>query len=333
MTSANSKGLVDGCKRSVTYLRVSVTDRCNLHCRYCITHKTQWLPKGQVLTLEEIYRMVRIAVGLGITKVRLTGGEPLCRKDVLGLVARLSRLNGLEDLSLTTNGTLLAAKARALRQAGLQRINISLDTLDAAMFRQLTGSDLFEQVWRGIMAAADEGFEPVKINTVVMNGCNDAQIERLADLSRQYPFHIRFIEYMPIGIDPHGSQDRFMPMDEVRRRLERMGPLVPVANGRSDGPAMRFRFENAPGEIGFIGAMSNHFCHRCNRIRLTADGHLRPCLLSDEQVDVIGPLRSGGSDADLSTLFAETLARKGDEHHLNFCGNGVIRTQMVTIGG
>jgi GTP 3',8-cyclase len=286
-----------------------------------------------VLTLEEIYRMVRIAVGLGITKVRLTGGEPLCRKDVLGLVARLSRLNGLEDLSLTTNGTLLADKARSLRQAGLQRINISLDTMDAAMFRQLTGSDLFEQVWRGIMAAADEGFEPVKINTVVMNGCNDAQIERLADLSRQYPFHVRFIEYMPIGIDPNSSQDRFMPMDEVRRRLERMGPLVPVANGRSDGPAMRFRFENAPGEIGFIGAMSNHFCHRCNRIRLTADGHLRPCLLSDEQVDVIGPLRSGGSDADLSALFGEILARKGDEHHLNFCGNGVIRTQMVTIGG
>lgn len=333
MTDRKTKVLLDGCKRPVSYMRVSVTDRCNLRCRYCMTHQTCWLPKEQVLTLEEIHRVVRIAVAAGITKVRLTGGEPLCRKGVLGLVERVSRLAGLQDLSLTTNGTLLAEKAHALKQAGLRRVNISLDTLDAEMFHRLTGADLFERVWQGIMAAADEGFAPVKINTVVMRDFNAAQIERLADLSRQYPFHIRFIEYMPIGIDPHETDDRFMPMTEVRQRLERMGPLEPITNGPSDGPAARFRFVGAPGEVGFIGAMSHHFCSRCNRIRLTADGHLRPCLLSDEQVDVISTLRRGGTDTEIRNLIVAALARKGSEHHLRFCGNGMVRTQMFSIGG
>jgi GTP 3',8-cyclase len=333
MPDMEQKTLVDGSKRKVSYLRVSVTDRCNLACRYCMTHESKWLPRERILTLEEINRLVRVAIGRGIDKVRLTGGEPLCRKGIIGFIERVCRFEGLEDLSLTTNGTLLAAKARQLRQAGLRRINISLDTLDAAGFRKMTGTDLFEQVWQGIMAAAAEGFNPVKINAVVMRGSNEDQIELLADLSRKHPFHVRFIEYMPIGIDPHAAYERFMPMAQIEARLRRMGPLVAIANGRSDGPALRYRFEGAPGEIGLIGSMSNHFCSRCNRIRLTADGHLRPCLLAESYVDVMPSLRGGATDAELAALFTQALAGKQGEHNLSFSGTCMLRTKMVSIGG
>lgn len=333
MTSADNKQLVDAFQRPVNYLRVSVTDRCNLRCRYCMTHEAAWLPKGQILSLEEIHRMVRIATGIGITKVRLTGGEPLCRKGVIGLIERLSRMEGLADLSLTTNGTLLAAKATQLRQAGLRRINISLDTMDAEAYRRLTGADLFQQVWQGIMAAAAAEFHPVKINTVVMRGCNEDQIELLADLSRHHPFHVRFIEYMPIGIEPHAARDRFMPMAEIESRLRRMGRLSPIANGREDGPALRYRFAGAPGEIGLIGSMSTHFCSRCNRVRLTADGHLRACLLADDQVDVITSLRQGATDVEIAALFAKALAQKKGEHHMSFSCDRMLRTKMASIGG
>lgn len=333
MTTSDQPPLVDAFQRRVTYMRVAVTDRCNLRCRYCMTHETTWLPKGEILTLEEIHRMVGIAVGMGITKVRLTGGEPLSRKGIMGLIERLSRMQELEDLSLTTNGTLLAAKADALRQAGLRRINISLDTMDSAAYRQLTGVDLFDQVWQGIMAAAAAGLNPVKINTVVMRGCNEDQIEVLADLSRHHPFHVRFIEYMPIGIEPLAARDRFVPMAQIEARLRRMGPLNPIANGRADGPALRFRFDGAPGEIGLIGSMSAHFCSRCNRIRLTADGHLRACLLAEDQVNVITALRRGADDEEIAALFAEALAHKKGEHHLSFACAGGLRTKMVNIGG
>lgn len=325
--------LVDSFQRTVSYLRVSVTDRCNLRCRYCMTSKPHWLPKGQILTLEEIHRMVRIAVALGMTKIRLTGGEPLYRKGILHLIERVARIEGLEDLALTTNGTLLAQKAAKLKQAGLHRVNISLDTTDADGYRRMTGLDLLQVVWRGIHAAAAAGLNPIKINTVVMRGCNDDQIELLADLARHHPFHIRFIEYMPMGVNPNGSQRYFVPVGEIESRLRQMGRLIPIPHRNGDGPAARYRFEDAPGEIGLIGSMSTHFCSRCNRMRLTADGHLRPCLLSDDQVDVITPLRQGASDADLQALFAQALARKGPEHQLRFDGDCRLRTRMINIGG
>jgi cyclic pyranopterin phosphate synthase len=325
--------LVDAFQRPVNYLRVSVTDRCNLRCRYCMTSHTRWLPKGAILTLEEIERLVGIGVGLGITKVRLTGGEPLCRKGIVDLIARLSKLNGLQDLTLTTNGTLLAQKAAALKEAGLRRINISLDTMDAAGFFNITGLNLLDTVWQGIVQAAAVGFNPIKINCVVMRGSNEDQIVPLAELTRSQPFHVRFIEYMPIAIDPHAAKSRFVPMAEVQQRLEKLGALIPLPSRNGDGPARRFRFQDAPGELGFISSMSEHFCSRCNRIRLTADGHLRPCLLADEQVDVMGALRAGADDEAIAAIFAKALAMKQGEHRLSFGGNCQLRTKMTDIGG
>jgi cyclic pyranopterin phosphate synthase len=325
--------LKDSFERTVNYLRVSVTDRCNLRCRYCMTSHTHWLPKGAILTLEEIERVVAIGVGLGITKVRLTGGEPLCRKGIVELIARLRALDGLRDLTLTTNGTLLAQKAAALKEAGLRRINISLDTMDAAGFQRITGLDLLDTVWQGITAAAAVGFNPVKINCVVMRGSNDDQIEPLADLTRHHPFHVRFIEYMPIAVDPAAAERHFMPAAEVQARLQRLGPMIPIASQNGDGPAKRFRFEEAPGEVGFIGSMSDHFCSRCNRLRLTADGHLRPCLLADDQVDLLGALRRGEDDEAIAALFSQALALKKKGHRLSFTGHCTPRTQMTSIGG
>ena len=277
--------------------------------------------------------MVRIGISLGITKVRLTGGEPLVRKGVVGLIDKLSQMPGLLDLALTTNGTLLAKNARKLAAAGLRRVNISLDTMDAAGFKKITGMDLLQTVWNGIEQAADVGFAPIKINCVVMRGSNEEQIEPLAELTRKQPFHIRFIEYMPINTDPLDSQKHFMPIAEVAAKLNRLGRLRPVAPDAHDGPAQRFRFEGAMGEIGLIGSMSNHFCSRCNRMRLTADGHLRPCLLADDQIDVITPLRQGASDEQLADLFKQALAKKKGDHRLDFSGSSALQTQMSRIGG
>ncbi|MDA8139367.1 MAG: GTP 3',8-cyclase MoaA [Desulfobacteraceae bacterium] len=333
---SNSKAnnhLIDNFQRRVNYMRVSITDRCNLRCRYCMTGPANWRPKGQILTLEEIQRMVRIAVGLGITKVRLTGGEPLVRKGVVGLVQTLHGIQGLQDIALTTNGTLLGKFAQPLKEAGLRRVNISLDTMDAAGFKQITGLDLLDTVWQGIDKAAEVGFNPIKINCVVMRGTNDDQIERLAGLTREKPFHVRFIEYMPIGINPNGAQHHFLSLADMRARLERMAPLIPVASQNGDGPAQRFRFEQAQGEIGLIGSMSSHFCNRCNRIRLTADGHLRPCLLADDQIDILTPLRQGAGDDEIAALFGTALASKKGGHQISFSGNCTLRTQMTRIGG
>lgn len=333
MTQINPRHLTDIHHRRITYLRVSVTDRCNLRCVYCMTGNVHWLPKGHILTLEEIHRMVRIGVALGITKVRLTGGEPLCRKGIVGLVEKLGAEPGIEDLSVTTNGTLLAEKALRLKRAGLKRVNISLDTMDRDAFEQLTGRNLLHAVQRGIEAAQAVGFDPIKVNAVVMRGRNDDQIETLADLSRRHPFHIRFIEYMPIGTDPRDSERHFIPIAEIERRLRQMGPLVPIPRQKSDGPAQRYRFEGAPGEVGLIGSMSAHFCAHCNRMRLTADGHLRPCLLSDEQVNVIDALRRGATDDEVAAIYARAVAMKKGDHHLDFSGSRCLQTKMASIGG
>jgi cyclic pyranopterin phosphate synthase len=333
MTTSLKKRLVDSFQRSVSYLRISVTDRCNLNCRYCAPFMPCHMQREQMLTMKEIYRLASIGAGMGITKIRLTGGEPLVRKGIVGLLGRLSRLEGIRDLGLTTNGTLLAERTRALKEAGLNRINISLDTLEREKFRELTGADLFSQVWAGIMSAAESGFHPLKINTVMMKGFNDNELEAIAALSMRYPFHIRFIEYMPIGTDPLAAESNFMSISDLKTRLERMGNLIPVASQHLDGPARRFRFEGAPGEIGLIGSMSAHFCATCNRLRLTAAGCLRPCLLSDNEIDIKTPMRSGASDSELEQIFIQAVASKRGEHHLTFGRDQVLHTKMVSIGG
>lgn len=325
--------LVDSFQRPVNYLRISVTDRCNLNCRYCAPFTPDHLDRQDLLTFEEIYRIAAIGTKLGINKIRLTGGEPLVRKGIVEFIERLCELGTLKDLALTTNGTLLADMGQQLKNAGLQRVNISLDTLDKAKYREITRADQFHKVWEGIMMSAQLAFDPIKINTVLMRGVNDDEIEAIARLSMRYPFHIRFIEYMPIGTDPMACQHYFYSIAELEERLRRMGNLIPIAPSSNDGPAMRFRFEGAPGEIGLIGSMSAHFCSTCNRIRLTAAGQLRPCLLSEDHVDIITPLRNGAGDGEIESLFSQALASKKREHQLTFAGDNNLPTKMVSIGG
>lgn len=325
--------LIDRFNRQVSYLRISVTDRCNLKCRYCAPTLPKPLTPEKLLTLAEMQRLVAIGTDLGIRKVRLTGGEPLCRKGVVPFIEALSRMPLLEDISLTTNGTLLTRSARQLKNAGLGRINISLDTLDRLKYQRLTGADQFDTVWRGIMQVAELEFHPVKINVVVMKGFNDDELEQMAGLSMRYPFHVRFIEYMPIGTDPLQARNYFLSVAQMHQRLKRIAPLLPVAGTRRDGPARRYRFAGALGEIGLIGSMSAHFCDTCNRLRLTADGHLRPCLLSEETVDVMTPMRDGVSDNALAARFLQAIEQKREKHRMDFTRDQVLPTKMVSIGG
>ncbi len=333
MKQLRSNRLEDIHHRKVDYLRLSVTDRCNLSCRYCAPSLPKPVNPGQILSFEEMERLVTIGVGLGITKVRLTGGEPLFRRGIVDFIGRISGIDGLRDISLTTNGTLLFEMAEDLKDAGVKRINISLDTLEREKFREMAGRDRFEEVWKGIMRAHELGFDPVKINVVVMKGFNDCEISRLSALSMDYPFHVRFIEYMPIGTDPSRARDRFLPVEEIRKRVAENGRLIPVDRQGADGPAKRYRIEGAMGEVGFIGSMSRHFCESCNRLRLTSRGALRPCLLADKQVDVITALRGGASDDELGSLFVRALRHKKGAHGLSFAGDRILKTKMVSIGG
>jgi len=333
MIGSDSNTLVDSFQRKVSYLRLSVTDRCNLRCRYCAPSMPSPKPMDALLSMEEMHRLVRVGVGLGINKVRLTGGEPLCRPGIDSFIEKLYALPQIRDVSITTNATMLSDHVKDLKRAGLRRINISLDTLDRDKFRQLTGADQFHNVWGGIMAAAEAGFDPVKINTVVMKGFNDDEVERLAELALRYPFHIRFIEYMPIGTDPTAAQRYFVSVTEIKERLDRVGKLQPIDKGPNDGPAQRYRFEQGRGEVGLIGSMSAHFCKTCNRLRLTSDGFLRACLLADDQLNVMGPMRAGATDEELKALFIQTINNKKDRHHMNFSGGRRLQTKMVSIGG
>lgn len=330
--------LIDRHNRHLNYLRISVTDRCNLRCIYCIPHHLiPNLSHKEILRYEEILRIVRIGVSLGISKVRITGGEPLIRKNIYDFLGKLTEIHGLSDVSLTTNGVLLKDNIEKIKSAGIKRINVSMDTLSRQKFKQITGHDLFHQVWKGIMLAQNIGFNPIKLNVVVLSGINDDELIDLAELSFSYPFHIRFIEYMPIGTaDIDIKRNILAP--EIKNRLQELGKLIPVQNEMSDGPAQRFKFEGAKGEIGIISALSHHFCYKCNRLRLTASGKLRPCLLSDHEEDLKGQLRKGCTDKDLADVFLKAALFKPFKHHLTIdhhsgdhhCG---ISGQMSAIGG
>jgi cyclic pyranopterin phosphate synthase len=290
------------------------------------------LPHDDILTYEEILKLVRVGVKLGISKIRVTGGEPLVRKGVYGFLAELSRLNELTDLSLTTNAVALKDNIKKIESAGIKRINISLDTLNPAKFAKITGLDLFDQVWQGIRSALEAGFHPIKINVVALNGVNDDELLDMARLSFDYPFHIRFIEYMPIGQSQMGIGPLLLA-PEIKKRISVLGNLLPVRNSANDGPAQRYRFDGAPGEVGFIHALSHHFCDRCNRLRLTAQGQLRPCLLSDHHEDVRGPLRSGCSDDQLAEIFFKAVRHKPSDHNLAVQNPTRVCGQMHSIGG
>ena len=325
--------LIDKYNRHLNYLRISITDRCNLRCLYCAPGGL--VPKQaheDILRYEEILRIARLGVSLGISKVRLTGGEPLMRAGVYEFIKELAAIEGLSDISLTTNGVMLHENVEKIEAAGIKRINISLDTLNPKKFKYITGYDFFDQVWAGIEKAHALGFAPIKLNVVALKGYNDDEFVDLARLSMDYPFHIRFIEYMPIG-NPQMKSNDYILTPDIKERLRTLGDLIPVTRKRMDGPAQRYRIQGAKGEIGFIQAMSRHFCHTCNRLRLTANGQLRPCLLSDKQMDIRGPLRSGCSDDELKAVFLRAVRYKQESHHFAPGSPFRVHDPMAGIGG
>ena len=328
--------LTDSYQRPIDYLRVSITDRCNLRCVYCMPlGGAVKLDHEDILSYEEFLRLIQIAVNMGINKVRLTGGEPLVRKGVIDFCRRLTRITGLQSLSLTTNGVLLEELGQDLYAAGMRRINVSLDTLQREKFLRITRRDEFDRVWRGIQAAERLGFNPVKINVVVMRGINDDEILDLARLSLLHPYHIRFIEFMSINNDSlWTTSEHYFSADEILAKLHQVGSLEPVVVQHTNGPARHFRWPDAPGMIGIISPISHHFCPSCNRIRLTADGKLRNCLFSDQEMDIKTPLRQGATDSELSQFLKESIVNKPEKHSLQ---PDVFRKcqsrPMVAIGG
>ncbi|MBL0714620.1 MAG: GTP 3',8-cyclase MoaA [Desulfosarcina sp.] len=319
--------------RKLNYLRVSVTDRCNLRCVYCVPRET--VPRRahtDILRYEEILRIIRIGVSLGIDKIRITGGEPLVRKGLLAFLKKIKPIAGIREVTLTTNAVLVGPFLEDLRAAGIRRLNISLDTLQRERFTAISGKDCFEQVWTNILRACNLGFAPLKINVVAMKGINDDEFQAIAALTREWPFHIRFIEYMPMG-NPRLNHDPFISNDEVRRQVAQSGPLEPIARRLQDGPAERFRFPGAIGELGFISPRSHHVCRDCNRLRLTASGKLRPCLLSDRELDIKRVLRSGAGDRAIVEMFAQAARSKPSTHRLGDACGPSVDSQMTSIGG
>jgi len=323
----------DSYHRRIDYLRLSITDRCNLRCTYCMPEGgVAWLGHEDILSYEEILHLVQVVARMGISKIRITGGEPLVRKDILFLCANIAATPGLKSLSLTTNGLLLQQYARGLFVAGIKRVNISLDTLKPEKYAAITRRNAFEQVWNGIRTAQETGFSPIKLNAVVMRGINDDEIEDLACLTYHYPFEVRFIEFMPFQAEE--GDNRLVSADAMLERLNRVAPLLPAVSENSNGPARLYRFPNALGKIGIISPISEHFCHTCNRLRLTADGKLRTCLFSLEEHDLRTPLRQGASDQDLIHLIRAAISRKPERHVLdNRLLRKCISRPMVKIGG
>ncbi len=325
----------------ISYLRISITDRCNERCHYCMPRELQeWLPREDILSYEETLRVIRISAHLGVSKLRITGGEPLTRRGVLDFMRALPVIPGIKDIGISTNGTLLAREAspgismaRALREAGVRTVNISLDTLDPEIYAAITGRDFFGQASDGIDAAIDAGFEQIKLNAVLMRGRNDDQLVPLAEFANERGLLLRFIELMPVSTSEVLSEDNFLPVLEARRKLEaHYGSLIPEPTFRTNGPATYFQIPGRSQRVGFIGAMTNlHFCESCNKLRLTCDGKLRPCLGSYLEFDILKPLRAGASDEELTRFFLDVVDRKPQQH--DFRDNYKPDRKMVAIGG
>ena len=325
----------------INYLRVSITDRCNERCLYCMPHELQeWIPRSEILNFDEIIRLVRIASDLGVTKIRITGGEPLVRQNILHLFRQLSELTKITDIGISTNGSLLAKRlendetvARTLVKCRVRTVNISLDTLDRQMYQSITGRDFLPQTLEGIAAAKEAGFERVKLNAVLMRGRNEDALSDLVRFARTENLLLRFIELMPVTTTDVLTDANFLPVAEARRRLEwEFGPLIPEPDFKTNGPALYYRFADSQQRVGFIGAMTNlHFCESCNKLRLTCEGNLRPCLGSHLEFDVKTPMRQGASDEQLRRFFWEVVERKPEQH--DFRQNYQPGRRMVAIGG
>jgi cyclic pyranopterin phosphate synthase len=315
-------------------MRISVTDRCNERCTYCLPHDVaiEWLPRGQILTYEEILRVARVATELGVSKFRITGGEPLVRKNVAEFIAELNKLTGVTDIGLSTNATLLAPLAQQLRNAGVCKFNISLDTLDADLYRELTGNGNLSDCLAGIDAGIETGAQ-VKLNAVLMKGKNDDELLDLIDFAASKRVPLRFIELMPISTSDVLTDDNFLSIGHARKIIGKLYELVSDDIKLGNGPAVYYRADGLPIHLGFIGAMTNpHFCESCNKVRLTADGKLRPCLGAHLEFDLKPVLRAKDStDAKLREVFVQTIRNKPEEHE--FRNNYLPGRKMVAIGG
>jgi len=324
--------LTDKFGRQITDLRVSVTDRCNFRCVYCRSANPEThMPNGELLEWQEYERLVRLLVGMGIRKVRVTGGEPLVRRGIEGFIARLNAL-GVNDLSMTTNGYTLAERCNGLVAAGMNRINISLDSLNREKFERITRTKTFDQVIAGIDAAQASKLRPVKVNAVLVRGINDDEVEAFAEFARDRDLIMRFIEFMPLDADRAWTRDMVVTGAEVYRRISAIWPLVPVVHERSE-TARKYRFADGSGEIGLISPVSQPFCGACSRLRLTADGKLRTCLFSKDDHDLRSLLRSGASDQEISDEILAIVAQKEKGHRINEPGFLPPSRTMVSIGG
>jgi GTP 3',8-cyclase len=328
------KPLVDGHGRAIGDVRISVTDRCNFRCQYCMPAEgLPWLERSALLTYEEIERLVRLLAAMGVHDVRLTGGEPLVRKELWRLVERLAAIDDVQDLSLTTNGYLLTRQVEQLVAAGLKRINVSLDSLAPDRFFQLTRRDSLAQVLEGLEAAqAHPELRPIKVNVVALKDFTEAEVLRFAEFARQNPYEVRFIEFMPLDADRAWTRDKVLPNAEIVRMIDEVYPLEPVGRERH-GTARRYRFVDGTGEMGFISPVTEPFCGDCNRIRLTAEGELRTCLFSMTETDLRGPLRAGATDAELEEIIRDAVWRKELKHHVNDPGFVQPARTMSRIGG
>lgn len=351
--SAPPRQLIDSFGRVHTNLRISVTDRCNIRCFYCMpADDVEFLPKAELLTFEELERVARVAAGLGIDRIRLTGGEPLVRRDLPVLVRKLAAIPGIRDLGMTTNGILLADQAAVLREAGLSRLNISLDALDPEVFRRVTRREGYEQVLEGIAAARRAGFSPIKINAVSVRGLTEDQLVPFGRLARETDTVVRFIEFMPLDAESQWQRDKVLFAHEILERLAaEFGPLRPVATHpqstaeRSGGaapvllpqaqatPAQDYEFADGRGRIGLIASVSQPFCSSCNRFRITADGKLRNCLFSLEETDIRPLLREGGTDEQIAGAMLENIAAKREGHEINTARFLQPDRPMYSIGG
>jgi GTP 3',8-cyclase len=326
--------LRDSWGREIRSLRVSVTDKCNFRCRYCMPAEgLEWLARDEVLSFEEIERLVRVMASMGVDEVRLTGGEPLVRRDLPVLVEMLAGVPGVDDLSLTTNGVLLDRLAEPLVRAGLRRINVSLDTLSHVRFAEITRRDALDRVLAGLEEAERHPeLRPIKVNCVAIKGFTEDEVPALAELARRKPYVVRFIEFMPLDADESWRGDDVLTGGEIRALIEERWPLVEVP-AKPASTARRFRFADGAGEIGFVNPVSEPFCSSCDRIRLTADGQLRTCLFSRREWDLKEPLRAGASDGELAELIRFAVRHKELKHKINEPGFVPASRSMSQIGG
>ena len=326
-------GLKDKFERIIDYLRISITDRCSLRCIYCMPPEGLSLfEHKEILTYEEIIKIVRIASELGVRKVRITGGEPLVRKDVTLLTASIKKNQGIEDLSITTNGVLLERYAEELARSGVDRVNVSLDSLRPERYREITRGGDINVVLRGIEVARKAGLTPVKINMIPIRGLNDDEIKDFAGITLNSDYHVRFIKFMPFGTGGFWNSGKYIPCDEIKSIVETIGPLTPV-RVRKNGPSKYFRLKNAQGVIGFISAITHHFCEDCNRLRLTSDGKLKPCLFSETEIDLKPALRGGASDDEIVRLLKLAIEVKPERHNINEKSDLNFLQSMSRIGG